>query len=84
MSDEETVLVCVRVCDMATPHVPSYRGVYCALCGTEVWASMKAPLVTMLWCAPCAVEEAKAQGAQIGLAKETADELLAYYRRGDA
>lgn len=82
-------LICMRVCDLAKPHVKSHRGVYCALCGTEVWVSIRAPLVSTLWCAPCAVKEGVAKAPDdltVGLAKETEDEVLDYYKRkrGDA
>jgi hypothetical protein len=83
LSEDPTVLVCMRVCDMATPPVKSQRGMYCALCGAEVWASMKAPRFDTLYCAPCARTEV-ADGDRVALAKETVDEVLAYLRRGDA
>jgi hypothetical protein len=54
--DEDTVLVCSRVADVPTTHVPSRVG-SCSLCGAKVWVALSSPFAQARWCARCATDE---------------------------
>jgi hypothetical protein len=83
MSDQVVVLVCQRVCDLATPQVQS-RIASCALCGTQVWVSNSSPPAEQIWCCQCMAKELSEDDE---FEPPTEDQWLdvdEYIRRGDA
>lgn len=74
-----SVLVCVRVADMAEPYVPSRRR-RCGRCRCQVWASRLAPAAQRILCWPCSQDE-RTDEIEIEIAPETQAEVAEYMRR---
>jgi hypothetical protein len=54
MSDEETILVCLRCADHPVPTVESMVG-WCASCGLAVWIAYSSPHAERVICDRCLV-----------------------------